>query len=184
VHPQRKKKQKVDKLSKDFEDRLNTPLQQLFKQTKEMMDETPILPTTYDERDYSPTSGHEERERLLRRQQEEEQFLALQDDTDFQDSLMHERERDIKVIQGQVIEVNEIFRDLARLVEDQGELVENIQTNISNVVINVKTASEEVKEANTLQQSSRKKLCCILLGVVIIVAVVVVVVLVLVNRKQ
>jgi len=175
-------KQNVKKLSKDFEERLNTPFQQLIRQSKEMMEEIPLLTSAYDERDES--SSYDERDRLLEKQHEEEQFLALQDETDFQDSLIHEREREIKGIQSQVIEVNEIFRDIARIVEDQGELVENIQTHISTVVTNVKTASEEVDEAKESQQSSRKKLCFIALGVVIIVAVVVVVVLVLLKSPK
>jgi len=176
-------RQKVNKLNQDFEDRLNTPFQQLVKQAKDMMDDVPLLTSAYDDGEDSQ-SGYDERDHLLKQQREEEQYLALQDDTDFQDSLVHERERDIKIIQGQVIEVNEIFRDLARLVEDQGELVENISTNISTVVTNVKTASEEVNEAKEHQQSTRKKICFIALGVVVIVAVIVVVVVVLLKGKE
>jgi len=176
-------KQKVTKLNQDFENRLNTPFQQLVRQAKELMDEVPLITSAFDEGEDS-ASGYDERDHLLKQQREEEQFLALQDETDFQDSLVHERERDITSIQSQVIEVNEIFRDLARLVEDQGELVENIATNISTVVTNVKTASEEVDEAKESQQSSRKKLCFIALGIVVIVAVVVVVVVVLLKSKS
>jgi len=172
----------VEKLSQDFEDRLNAPFQQLVRKVKEMMEEIPLVTSSYGSKDSYASGGSEDQDRLLHRQ-EEEQFLALQDETDFQDSMIHERDRDIKLVQGQVVEVNEIFRDLAKLVEEQGDLVDNIQTNISNVVVNVKTASEEVKEANESQQSSRKKLCFIAVAVVLIIAIVVVVVLVVLKPK-
>jgi len=182
----RDKKQMVDKLSHDFEFKVNKPYQELLREAKQVLDETP-MPTSPTYSGYGGMYGQsptEEESFLQKRQHEEQQFLAVQDDADFQESLIHERDREIKTIQGQVIQVNEIFREVARLVEDQGEMVENIQTNISHVTMNVKSANEDLGEANKSQQSSRKKICLIALIITLLVAVVVIVVVVVLKTKN
>ena len=102
-----------------------------------------------------------------------------------------------------MIEVNDIFKDLARLVEEQGEMVDNIQTNISTAATHVETGVDEIKKANEYQQSSRKKLIFIVVRlslrcdavcacrliwffwvVVVVFVVVVVVVVLIVTRKK
>jgi len=111
--------------------------------------------------------------------------VSLDDELDFQDNIIKERDTQIKTIQGQMVQVNEIFRDLAKLVEDQGEMIDNIQTNIVSASQNVESGLKEVKEADKSQQSSRKKLCILAIIVTVIVAVVViVVVLVTTGKKQ
>jgi len=145
----------------DFETKLNVPFKALLLQAKQRL-EIPLphhakdteglyarTPTAEDEDDYHA---------LLARQREEQELVTLQDETDFQDAIIYEREKEIKEIQVQMIQVNDIFKDLAKLVEDQGEMVDNIQTNISNVAAHVGTAVDEVKDAHTMQQSSRKKI--------------------------
>jgi len=81
-----------------------------------------------------------------------------------------------------VVQVNEIFRDIARLVEDQGEMIDNIQTNIVTASDHVEAGLKEVKEADKSQQSSRKKLCFLAIFVTVIVAIVIIVVVVLTKK--
>lgn len=107
-----------------------------------------------------------------------EKLMRTQDEREFQDSLISERDAQIRTIQGQMVEVNDIFKDLARLVEDQGEMVgasreeakstvsglilaDNIQTNVTTAATHVDTAVSELKTASEYQESSRKKLCFI-----------------------
>lgn len=58
--------------------------------------------------------------RLLGHQQ---QYARLEADREYQDSIIRQRDIEIRGIQGQMIEVNEIFKDLARLVDDQSVMV-------------------------------------------------------------
>jgi len=142
------------------------------------MDEIPIPVTSVLNND-----GYGESNPLL--QGDYQQYFKVADETAFQDGIIHEREREIAGIQRQVVEVNEIFRDIGRMIAEQAPAVENIQSHISEVVGNVKIADEEVIEADSLHRSSRKKLCFIVLGIVIVAAIcVIVVVIVLKARNQ
>eukprot|EP01127_Copromyxa_protea_P013710 TRINITY_DN3706_c0_g1_i1.p1 TRINITY_DN3706_c0_g1~~TRINITY_DN3706_c0_g1_i1.p1 ORF type:complete len:288 (-),score=66.21 TRINITY_DN3706_c0_g1_i1:25-888(-) len=178
------KRQKTDKLHIDFEN-FNTKFQQLAAMAREKMDDTPtsvrinIDDTRYADSDFSD----DDRSRLLPSQQQQQQFMRLDADRQFQDSLIRQRDADIRDIQGQMIEVNEIFKDLARLVDDQAGVVDNIETNIITAAENVKFAKEEVKNAEEIQTSSRKKLCCFAIFILIMVVVIVLIV-VFVTRPK
>jgi len=182
-----KKKQKVEKLVQDFETKLNGPFKSLILQSKQRL-EIPLPQHAKDsEALYAHTPSTEDGEdyqALLARQREEQELVTLQDDTDFQDAIIYEREKEIKEIQVQMIQVNEIFKDLAKLVEDQGEMVDNIQTNISNVSAHVGTAVDEVKEAQTSQQSSRRKYCYLAIAVTLIVSILVGVVVLVIKTRE
>jgi len=177
----RDKKQKVKKLATDFEEKFNAPFNLLIQQAKERLE----LPLNGNVKGKETTEYYrdEDKESLLVRRQEQE-FQQLEDDSSFQDSIIKEREREIKDIQVQMIQVNEIFKDLAKLVEDQGEMIDNIQTNISHASANVESAADEVSEANKLGQSARRKYCYLALIVTIIVAVLVGIVVIVVKTKE
>jgi len=178
------RKQKVKKLATDFEEKFNAPFKMLIQQAKERL-ELPLNANVKSKEStgyYNHKQDEDSQESLLR--QEEERFQQLEDDSSFQDSIIKEREREIKDIQVQMIQVNEIFKDLAKLVEDQGEMIDNIQTNISNTSVNVEQAHEEVSEANKLGQSARRKYCYLALIVTIIVTVLVGIVVIVVKTKE
>jgi len=173
---QKEKKQKVAKLTQDIDSKLNGPFQQLFSQAKKMMDEIPIPVTAAFN-----SNSSDEKNQLL--EEDYQQYYKIADETAFQDGIVYEREKDIAGIQRQVVEVNEIFRDLGRMIAEQNPQIENIRTHISDVVDNVKTADSEVTEADSLLSSSRKKLCFVSLGILLVIAICVVVVVVVLKGK-
>jgi len=140
------------------------------------MDEIPIPVTSV-----FGNSSADEKNPLL--QEGYQQYFKVADDTAFQDGIIFEREREIAGIQRQVVEVNEIFRDIGKMIADQTPGIENIQSHISEVVGNVKTADSEVTEANELHKKSTSKLCFIALGVIIITAIVVVIVVIVLKTR-
>jgi len=179
----KERKQKVDKLTQDFE-KFNEQFAKLVRVAKEKMG-TPVHPERY-QMDvgggignlYSdtPASDHLQQGLLYGRRDE-----LVEDDLEFQNSIVRERDNEIRAIQGQMVEVNEIFRDLAKLVEDQGEMIDNIQTSIITAATNVDDGVKAVIQADSSQQSTRKKLCFLAVIITIIIAIVIVVV-VLVHK--
>jgi len=99
-----------------------------------------------------------------------EQF-RIQNQSQFNNNLILDREKDIKEIEKNVVEVNEIFRDLSALVADQGVMIDSIESNIEEASVSTSRGAEEIVKASKYQKSSRNKLCCLLLLIVIIVAV-------------
>jgi t-SNARE complex subunit (syntaxin) len=92
---------------------------------------------------------------------------------DFQDSLIVEREAEIRNIEQGVTELNELFRDVAHIVNEQGELLDNIHENVENTRTDTRRADLELRSAARHQRQARSKACCLLLILGVILTVIV-----------
>jgi hypothetical protein len=109
-------------------------------------------------------SPSEERSGDFGQQQEQEQLrLANQDEVDFQESLIIERESEIRNIEQGIGELNELFRDVAHMVRDQGEQLDTIEGNIEVTHDASVGAHTNLKQASNYQKSARSKACILLL---------------------
>jgi len=88
-----------------------------------------------------------------------------------------EREEAIKEIESTMLEVNEIYRDLNTLVIEQGNALDNIESNMSQTENNVDSGVEQLRKASRYQKKGRNKMCCMLGILVIVLAVIVLVIL-------
>ncbi|XP_065670066.1 syntaxin-12 isoform X4 [Hydra vulgaris] len=85
---------------------------------------------------------------------------------------LKEKESRLNQIEEDILNVNEIFRDLALLVHEQGSTIDSIENNIEHAVIQVEQANTKLIRATKYQRSARKKKCLcalvlIILGIVI-----------------
>jgi t-SNARE complex subunit (syntaxin) len=105
--------------------------------------------------------------------QEQEQLrLANQDEVDFQESLIIERESEIRNIEQGIGELNELFRDVAHMVRDQGEQLDTIEANVDVTHDASVGAHTNLKQASNYQKSARSKACILLLIMGILLAIV------------
>ncbi|KAL7872611.1 hypothetical protein SRHO_G00075940 [Serrasalmus rhombeus] len=86
--------------------------------------------------------------------------------------LIHERETAIRQLESDITDINEIFKDLAVMVHEQGDMIDSIEANVENAEVNVQSATQQLARAATYQQKSRKKIC-ILIVVLVVLAVIV-----------
>ncbi|XP_062109402.1 syntaxin-23-like [Humulus lupulus] len=63
------------------------------------------------------------------------------------EALIEEREQDMKEIQFQIKETNEIFKDLAVLVHDQGIVFEEVNTNLDSASVATTEADSQLAKA-------------------------------------
>ena len=106
--------------------------------------------------------------------QEQDQLrLASQDEVDFQDSLIVERESEIRNIEQSVGELNELFRDVAHIVHEQGAQLDTIDGNVQNVATDTRHADLELRSANRYQKNARGKACCLLVILAIVLVIIV-----------
>ncbi|RDW60766.1 SNARE protein [Coleophoma cylindrospora] len=107
-------------------------------------------------------------------QQSQEQLrLASQDEVDFQDSLIVEREAEIRNIEQGVTELNELFRDVAHIVSEQGEQLDTIAANVDDTRTDTRNADQELRSAARYQKNARSKACCLLLILAVILTIVI-----------
>jgi t-SNARE complex subunit (syntaxin) len=62
---------------------------------------------------------------------------------------LREREAALRKLESDITDVNTIFKDLAVMVHDQGEIIDSIESNVEQVQI-------RVADANTNLESARK----------------------------
>jgi syntaxin 16 len=93
---------------------------------------------------------------------------------DITEDLITEREQDIDAITRDVLDLNEIFKTLNTVVQEQGYLLDHIEDNVSNTVINVENAETELESAYTKQKETGKWLWWILLILIVILIVIVI----------
>eukprot|EP00882_Tetradesmus_deserticola_P009197 GHRQ01009700.1.p1 GENE.GHRQ01009700.1~~GHRQ01009700.1.p1 ORF type:complete len:398 (+),score=186.60 GHRQ01009700.1:460-1653(+) len=91
---------------------------------------------------------------------------------------IQERNRAVKDLEASLLELHQVFLDMAVLVEAQGEMLDNIEKQVNRAVDYVGGGTKALVEAKTLQKSKRKWRCCAIIVLLIIVVIVVVVVVV------
>lgn len=120
-----------------------------------------------------PSEGGSAQQQQQQLQQHEQLRLADQSEVDFQESLIIERESEIRNIESSVSELNELFRDVATMVHDQGQSLDIIETNVTQTRDDTRNADQQLRTASRHQKSARGKACCLLIILAIVLAVVI-----------
>lgn len=81
------------------------------------------------------------------------------------------RHKDIVKLESSIKELHDMFMDIAMLVENQGEMLDNIELNVMHTVDHVEKARDETKRAVKYQGQARKKLIIIIVVVVVLLAI-------------
>jgi len=119
----------------------------------------------------SSAGGQQQQQQQL---QQQEPRLAEQSEVDFQETLIIERESEIRNIEQSVGELNELFRDVAHMVHEQGQTLDIISDNVTQTRDDTRNADQQLRTASRHQKSARGKACCLLLILVIVLTVVLV----------
>uniref|UniRef100_A0A8P4KH36 Syntaxin 2 n=1 Tax=Dicentrarchus labrax TaxID=13489 RepID=A0A8P4KH36_DICLA len=82
------------------------------------------------------------------------------------------RHQDIIRLETSIRELHAMFMDMAMLVETQGEMVNNIENNVSNAAEYIYSAKEETKKAVRYQKKSRRKYIILAFALLILLAVI------------
>lgn len=118
----------------------------------------------------SPT---QERDGFGQQQEQDQLRLAPQDEVDFQESLIIERESEIRNIEQSVGELNELFRDVAHMVHEQGEQLDIIEENVEVTHDASQGAHKNLVQASRYQKSARGKACILLLILAIVLTIII-----------
>lgn len=109
-----------------------------------------------------------------------------QDYLEINERIIAEREEDLMGLEQSIAEVNEIFRDLGTLVNEQQYLLgtwffeteflkqplDNIESNVNNVTVNMEGAAGELRQASNYQDSTGRKYMWIFLILLVVFLIV------------
>eukprot|EP00877_Chromochloris_zofingiensis_P014435 jgi/Chrzof1/9245/UNPLg00212.t1 len=87
-----------------------------------------------------------------------------------------ERHRAVKDLEQSLLELHQIFLDMAVLVEAQGEMLDNIEKQVARSVEYVHGGTAALQDAKQLQKKTRKWMCCAIITLLIVAAIIVIVV--------
>lgn len=169
------RKLEQQKLSKDFQKTL-AEFQRVQRLSAEKQREYVDKAKAHNVRNdiYEEDSGAAEEQPLIDDSQRHK-LQVLDNEIEYNESLIAEREGEIREIEQGINELNEIFRDLGTLVTEQQSMLDNIESNVTNIAVNVRNAADELTVASRYQRKARKNMCCLLLiftivGLVVVLA--------------
>eukprot|EP00262_Sarcandra_glabra_P019025 TRINITY_DN7016_c0_g1_i1.p1 TRINITY_DN7016_c0_g1~~TRINITY_DN7016_c0_g1_i1.p1 ORF type:complete len:308 (-),score=73.52 TRINITY_DN7016_c0_g1_i1:215-1138(-) len=87
---------------------------------------------------------------------------------------IQERHDAVKEIEKKLLDLQQIFLDMSVLVEAQGDMLDNIESQVSSAVDHVQSGTVALQKAKKLQKSSRKWMCIAIIILLIIVIIIIV----------
>ncbi|XP_074557656.1 syntaxin-22-like isoform X2 [Curcuma longa] len=133
-------------------------------------------PSNYDATEVDSSSGKTLEQRALLAESRRQELLLLDNEIVFNEAIIEEREQGIKEIQQQIGQVNEIFKDLAVLVNDQGIVIDDINSHIENSHAATLQAKSQLKKAEKTQKSNTSLMCLLLMifGIILLIVIIVI----------
>lgn len=110
------------------------------------------------------------------------QVLAMENDVDL--NLMKERETAIHQLEADIMDVNQIFKDLGMLVHEQGEVLDSIEANVEHAEIHVSEGTQQLSKARDYQSKARRKKCCLIIVLLVILAVIGIIIAIVVSNNK
>jgi len=91
-------------------------------------------------------------------------------------SVMQDREKAVRQLEADIGDVNQIFKDLAAMVHDQGELVDSIEANVESSAVHVEEGADQLRQAERYQNKARrKKMLLALIGLIILIIFIIII---------
>lgn len=93
-------------------------------------------------------------------------------DLEFETAMQLEREQRVHRLESDIIDINEIMRDLSAMVSSQGETIDSIEGNVETAHGHVEEGRKQLRQASEHQNKSRRRLCyCIALLIVVLIII-------------
>lgn len=86
------------------------------------------------------------------------------------------REQEVNKIVTSIVELNDIFKDLAHMVRDQGTVLDRIDYNIEQTQVSVYDGYKQLQKADSYQRKNRKMHCIFILGMTVTILLVLLVI--------
>ncbi|XP_071452493.1 syntaxin-12-like [Hetaerina americana] len=97
-------------------------------------------------------------------------------DAEFETGLLLEREQSIQKIEADVLDINQIMRELSAITFDQAESINSIENNAETVQGRIEEGRQELLKASEYQAGYRRK-TCILLGIATVIVIILITIL-------
>lgn len=114
-------------------------------------------------------------------QQQAQSYAQMDEQVNLE--MLREREQAIRKLENDIVDVNAIFKDLATMVHDQGDMIDSIEANVESAAVQVEEGVQQVAKARQYQEKARKKMFCLFLIGVIVLATLITIIVVSVKKS-
>ncbi|XP_027358881.1 syntaxin-132 isoform X2 [Abrus precatorius] len=87
---------------------------------------------------------------------------------------IQERHEAVRDVERKLLDLQQIFMDIAVLVDAQGDMLDNIESQVSSAVDHVQQGNNALQKAKKLQKNSRKWMCIAIIILLIVIIIIVV----------
>lgn len=101
----------------------------------------------------------------------QQQQIQISKELAFEQDLLVDRESRVKQIESDILDVNQIMRELSALVHEQHEYVDTIENSIDRATGHVEDGAQELLKASRYQTRYRRKLCILVIIAIVVVSV-------------
>ncbi|KAH7827617.1 Endosomal syntaxin B [Monocercomonoides exilis] len=122
-------------------------------------------------------------EEIAAQKAQQEQEAMMQQQANYQASILEDREKQFKEIHRDIVLVREATQDMNQMLNEQTEQLLLASDNSYKASQNVEAGVTELKKADKYDRKSRRKLCILLLIVVLVVVAVALIVFFTVRKK-
>ncbi|XP_072948097.1 syntaxin-16 [Epargyreus clarus] len=99
----------------------------------------------------------------------QKQLMLMQEENT---KMVAEREEEVNKIVRSIVDLNDVFKDLAHMVHEQGTVLDRIDYNIEQTQVQVQEGYKQLQKAERYQRTNRKMHCILVLGITIVVLVI------------
>jgi len=86
---------------------------------------------------------------------------------------IREREEQIRQLESDIVDVNQIFKDLATMVHEQGEVIDSIEANVETAQVSVSQGNVQLSAARTYQSRARRKKFIMFIILLVVLAIII-----------
>ncbi|CAH4023627.1 syntaxin-16 isoform X1 [Pieris brassicae] len=97
---------------------------------------------------------------------QQKQLLLMEEENT---AIIAEREQEVNKIVRSIVDLNDIFKDLAHMVHEQGTILDRIDYNIEQTQVQVHEGFKQLQKAERYQRKNRKIHCLLILAVTTII---------------
>ncbi|KAH7653730.1 syntaxin 7 protein [Dioscorea alata] len=127
------------------------------------------MATSLSSDEHKALDTNEEREQLLQEQKRQKE-ISLDYEIAFNEALIEEREQGIKDVHSDVVEINEILKDLVFLIDNQHPTLEDIGIRIEAAAASTTQAREQLATGYKGNRSNTSSYCWVLMLFVVVLA--------------
>lgn len=158
----KQQKLQVEKLTSDF-----THVVQMYSKSQQiiaakMKQVFLVSASQQDDINRDSFSEGNQQDQLLQRQQQ-----VVAQSLQFEQDMLLEREQRFRQIEADVLDVNQIMKELSSITNQQAEVIDTIENTIEHTVSNVESGATELAKAAEYQNRYRRKVLILLIIAVV-----------------